>query len=163
MSEEGKSTHAAATNSLYVYLTFQKTESIERGNLLPGTAEISNRKNSNYILNDSIIRLAWVPFGSFPCFSFFHHLLLALCSLVAGTVFFFLKKVRIKKLFYFLFPSAKLPIEVEQHPLYQDYGFPHLGMLFLSFSACQQAKLRAMKVENKAYIEPYLHQEDLFA
>lgn len=62
----------------------------------------------------------------------------------------------IKKLFSFLFPSAKLPIEAEQHPLYQDYGFPHLGILFLSFSACQQAELRAMKVENKTCIRPYL-------
>lgn len=64
--------------------------------------------------------------------------------------------MRIKKLFSFLFRSAKLPIEAEQHPLYQDYGFPHLGILFLSFAACQQAELRAMKVENKACIGPYL-------
>lgn len=66
------------------------------------------------------------------------------------------KKVGIKKLFSDLFPSAKLPIEAEQHPLYQDYGFPHVGILFLSFSACQQTELRVMKVENKACIRPYL-------
>lgn len=73
------------TNSVYVYVAFQKAESAKRRNLLPGTAEIKNRNNSNWILNDSIVRLAWVPFGSFPCY-FFHHLLLALCTLVAGTV-----------------------------------------------------------------------------
>lgn len=62
----------------------------------------------------------------------------------------------IKKLFSHLFPSAKLPTEAEQHPLYQDYGFPHVGILFLSFSACQQTELSVMKVENKACVRPYL-------
>lgn len=84
-------------------------------------------------------------------------------SLVAGTVARFLKKeVGIKKLFSFFFPAAKLPIETEQHPLYQDYGFPHLGILFLSFSECQQAELRVTKIENKAHIGPYFCQEHLF-
>lgn len=54
-------------NSLHMYVAFQKAESVKRGNLLPGTAETRNRNNSNYVLNDSIIRLAWVPFSSFPC------------------------------------------------------------------------------------------------
>lgn len=84
MAEEGLSTQAAVTNSLYVYVAFGKATSVKRRNLLPGTAEIRNRNNSNYILNDIIIRLAWVPFGSLPCY-FFHHLLLALYTLVSGT------------------------------------------------------------------------------
>lgn len=84
MAEEGLSTQAAVTNSLYVYVAFGKAASVKRRNLLPGTAEIRNRNNSNYILNDSIIRLAWAPFGSLPCY-FFHNLLPALYTLVAGT------------------------------------------------------------------------------
>lgn len=100
MAEEGLSTLAAVTNSLYVYLAFQKAESVKRGNVLPGTAEIRNRNNSNYILNDSIMRLAWVPLGSFPC-CFFHHLLLALYSLVAGTVLKKKKKSENKEAFFF--------------------------------------------------------------
>ena len=98
MAEEGLSAQAAVTNSLYAYLAFQKAESVKRGNLLPGTAEIRNRNNSNYISNDSIIRLARVPFGSFPL-CFFHHLLLALHSLVAGTVL--KKKCENKEAFFF--------------------------------------------------------------
>lgn len=86
MAEEGLSTQTAVTNSMYVYVGFHVAESVKRGNLLPGTAEIRNINNSNYILNDSIIRLARARFGSFPCYFFFRHLLLALYTLVAGTV-----------------------------------------------------------------------------
>lgn len=143
------------THSLGVYVAFQKAETVRRGNFLPGIAEIRN--TDNYILNDSSIGVAWSCFISLLFFYIsFHPLLLVLYIHVTGTVLLGKKKVGIKKLFSHLFPSAKLPIEAEQHPLYHNYGFPHLGMLFLSFSACQQTELRVMKAENKACIRPYL-------
>lgn len=68
MAGEGLSTQAAVTHSLCVYVAFQKAESVRSSNLLPGTAEIRNINNFNYILNDSSVKFSWACFGSSLCY-----------------------------------------------------------------------------------------------